>query len=466
MVTLHIGPSKSQVEGAQVYLKELREEFKLRSPGYFYSNKWRLRQWDGYVRYITERGYYPTGLSEDIVKYLIKKNIKYSIKLQREPLGVYPIPRKLGKLELRPYQLNAVKAVVTKSLKGNPFPRGILHEATNAGKNLIAAALFRAYGPYVRLIFIINRTHIYQQAIQELGELLPGEIGWIGPNRDIKYNRFMVCMAQSLVSQIKSLKQTFYQFDICIVDECHYASSKTYKVLLEKLEYAQVRVGMSGTPLKHSDKIKNMNIIAYFGNILHTTHNIELISKGYSTPVQVTIVKGNTKVFKNCSYKEEEERGIVNNEQRNKRAIKRIMLRVKQGNMPILVVCKYHYHTEQIYKLVKSTFPELKVNYIHVKVKDRLERLEKFKQGKYHILVSSLLIKEGKNLPLTKAIVYLAAGSSAITILQVIGRLLRKHKSKQKVYFDDFRDKGKYLSKHTRKRLKEYKLEGFTIKIK
>ena len=105
----------------------------------------------------------------------------------------------------------------------------------------------------------------------------------------------------------------------------------------------------------------------------------------------------------------------------------------------------------------------MRVNYIHVKVKNRLEILDQFKKGDIDILISSKLIKEGQNLPLIKAIVLACGGDSLIDLLQIIGRGLRKHKSKKVVYIDDFYDKGAYLERHSKHRVKELKKQQFKV---
>ena len=53
---------------------------------------------------------------------------------------------------------------------------------------------------------------------------------------------------------------------------------------------------------------------------------------------------------------------------------------------------------------------------------------------------------------------------SEIATLQALGRALRKHKTKDKVYVYDFYDQEKYLLKHSKERKKHYKAEGHEVK--
>ena len=54
---------------------------------------------------------------------------------------------------------------------------------------------------------------------------------------------------------------------------------------------------------------------------------------------------------------------------------------------------------------------------------------------------------------------------SEIATIQALGRALRKHKTKQKVYIYDFMDKEKYLLTHSKQRIKHYKKEGHSVTI-
>lgn len=465
-ILIQVRNSQCKVLTTINHIQGLRKEFRIRVPGAFYSPAYQQRRWDGFAYYITESGNFSSGLLPSICTYLKKEGFLYHLEDLRTKFKHDKVPTRVGNLELRKYQLASVKSIVNNYYDGLYFPRGIIDEATNAGKNLIAAALFKSYGEDKKLIFIVNRQHIYKQARQELAELVgEREIGFIGPD-GIKWNRFMICMAQSISSKIRTLSHQLSQFDIALLDECHYSSSPTYKEILLKLESSYVRVGMSGTPFKHKDKNKNQRILSFFGPTLHKTSNDDLIRLGFSTKPVVTILQGNTLITIKGNYKEEETQGLIKSKERNKRIIRRITTHQKKGRLPLLLVAKYHNHTELLYRKVCKAFPELRVKFIHVKVKDRMDILKEFKDGKLDILVSSKLIKEGQNLPLIKALVIACGGDSAIDTLQLVGRALRKHKSKSRVYIDDFYDRGHYLLRHSKHRLNSYKNEGFKIIIK
>ena len=54
---------------------------------------------------------------------------------------------------------------------------------------------------------------------------------------------------------------------------------------------------------------------------------------------------------------------------------------------------------------------------------------------------------------------------SEIATLQALGRALRKHETKEKVFVYDFYDQEKYLKEHSEERRKHYETEGHEVKL-
>ena len=54
---------------------------------------------------------------------------------------------------------------------------------------------------------------------------------------------------------------------------------------------------------------------------------------------------------------------------------------------------------------------------------------------------------------------------SEIATLQALGRALRRHETKEKVFVYDFLDKEKYLSGHSRARKRHYEKEGHEVHV-
>ena len=139
---------------------------------------------------------------------------------------------------------------------------------------------------------------------------------------------------------------------------------------------------------------------------------------------------------------------------------------MKYGRLPALVVCKYIQHCENIYKYLKETLEgNLNIAYVHVNTKDKERKkiMEDFRNGKIDILVSTTLIARGKNFPLLKLLINAASMDSQEKSIQFLGRLVRTHKSKSRVYLDDIQYFGDYLTRHGNHRRMYYQKEKLKV---
>jgi len=76
------------------------------------------------------------------------------------------------------------------------------------------------------------------------------------------------------------------------------------------------------------------------------------------------------------------------------------------------------------------------------------------------VLIASSIYDEGVDLPEVNVLIKASGGKSEVKTIQQVGRGLRPKKEKLIVY--DFNDmNSKFLSAHSKKRIKTYKQEGF-----
>lgn len=469
MIRILLDNNKSRVVGSRQVVAELNDIMKIRSPNYFWSVAWRQHKWDGYVRYVTETGLFSTGLLHEVVYWLKHWGKKFKIEDGRDSFKDLHEITKLGDKEFRPYQKAAIHATLNNTFEGVKYIRGILHEATNAGKNLIAAGIIKSFSNKRTWVFLIDNSEIYGQAIEELEELMPGEIGQI-QGKTVKWGRVTIAMVQSLSNLIKKdsrAKAKLGIVDGIIVDEAD--TTITKKAGQHVAAYcfnATIRIALSGTPLVHKDKTRNHLVLAYFGPIIHKISNKELVDQGYSAKPTIRFHNGNTKHRYDGDYQKEYRLGIVKSKERNKKVWKIIRKAVLANRVPILILVKLH---KQITYLMKygdyEIMETLGVTSVHHKTKGRAQIFKQFSQEKIPILISSMIIRRGKNLPIMRTLINAAGGDSEANTLQVLGRGLRRLPGKKdKIDFHDFWDEGKYLRRHSFHRLRTYKKEGFPIK--
>jgi len=445
-------------------VNDLHKSFKIRHPNAFYIRRGSRVNWDGYVQYITSNGSFLTGLLPQVVRYLTENSIKFKIKDYRKPVMTEKVPKSYMGFEFRDYQYETVKRVVKSKVAGIPFHRGVINEAMNAGKTLIMIGIYLSFRD-CDCIILLNDSNLFDQFKVDMPKFFTNsEWGYLR-GKEFREGNIMICMAQTLIRRVDSFD--FSRYKMVLVDECDLSDNSTYKSILTKLHNTSVRVGLSGTVFLSKlakDKIKTQNIKGFFGDELIQVKSIELMKKGYSTPIKILINMGNTLNVDDLDYNAEYERGITKNGHRTKVALKRVFNYLDQGKYPILVITKYHNHVDRIFRIFSRHIPNKWVmKKVHHKTKDRKSIIQDFKNGKIDILVSSYFIKRGQNMPLIQVIINLGGGLGPEGPLQVIGRGVRKHKSKEIFYYEDFFDEGRHLRIHSKRRIVYYKNEGFEV---
>lgn len=473
MIKIRVNNNKCELSGIGVPdLKKLRKEplLCIRVPGAFFSPAFKKRRWDGKFYFVNERGIFDTGKLPQVTGYLKSYGLKFKIIDERR--GFKPRFKVMGlrDFKLRDYQYEAQMAVTTNKVEGIDFPIGFIKAATNAGKTLISSVIHRAYNK--KTLFIINSKDLLEEALREVPQYLPDEVGYITAD-GIKWNNFMVVMVKTAHNRIHQIIPELKNYEVCIVDEADLATSKTYTTLLQNLFHCYVRVGMSGTQFTKlaKDKLKREKIRALFGENIFEISNMDLIEKGHSSKVEVTIVDGNKEVMgRKGFWKDEYDEGITRNDKRHERVFKRVDNHMSKGNYPMLIFAQYHEHVMNLYYYLMERYAyaesggAITIDWVHHKRKDRKEVVSRFRRGDIDILVGSMVLKRGKNFPLTKYILNAGGGDSFTNVLQgPIGRAVRIDKSKKLTYIEDMFDQGLYLKKHSKHRRIAYRNEGFKV---
>jgi superfamily II DNA or RNA helicase len=470
LVKIIVNNQKSRLIAPLKIKMQVRKVFAIKNKKAFWSPAFRKGQWDGYVRYMGEdSGLFSTGLLDQLCKHLDDLEEEYEIEDNREVFKDLHELNDMGGLEFRDYQLESVNSVLNNRFKGIRYQRGILNEATNAGKSLIAAGIYASFSQKRKGLFLVNNKTLFEQAYSDLCKLLGKEnVGRI--NADItEWKRINLCMVQTLGNRMKKdprYKNYLAQVDIIIVDEAdEVIGRKDCQAILNSSYNATIRIALTGTALKHKDPLKNQEQLSFFGPVLHTISNKQLVGLGVSTPPDIRIVLGNSTVRYDGDYKAEYHDGIIDNPIRHRRIWKKVMKHALKDRLPILILFKEHQHTRNLMECIPSEiYQKYNVRVVHHKTKARETIFRKFNEGKVDILLASMIIKRGKNLPLIKVLINAAGGDSEVALLQIFGRALRSHKTKKKVIIYDFWDVGKYLQRHSKHRLIYYKNQGFPVK--
>ena len=473
MVEIHINNNdKCQLVGDIKIITKLKKAFSRKHPNAFFLRRGGFVQsgWDGNIKYITDANYFKIGLLQDIHTY-IKDVLESEVDIRdhRPWTDIIPkIPRKVGDLEVRPYQYKAVRAILRNKVGDITSPIGVLNMATNAGKTLMMAMLYLAYGREIPCVVLIDDGDLFEQFKRELPQLLGDDVGFVR-GKEHNWNKFTVCMVQTLSRDIKYFAPQLRKKGIVAVDEADKGNSKSYKNIISHCTNAKVRVGLSGTiymsKLK-KDEVNDMNLKTFFGPTLYTITKKEMAELGHSTKIIARIVRGCTKpkVDDERDWKAEYDRNITYNEDRAMVCVDRIKWNIKFNRLPAMVICQFHKHIELMEMIFQRELGhKYKIAAVHGDTKNRKQILEDFRNGNIDILIASFIVKRGKNFPKTKLLLNAAGSDSQSTIWQLMGRLERTDESKKKAYMEDLFDTGKYMSRHSKHRLNYYRATNFKI---
>lgn len=468
MITIKINNNRGELIGDDKKLRLIQKAFKIRNPNAFFLRKHMPKGWDGKQSYITDTGTFNTGLLPQIVDYIKENGWKCKIEDNRLLDKVrLKIKDALGSFIYRDYQKDCLGKIINNEVEGIQFIRGIIKAATNAGKTGIMAGVYDI--TRVKTIIILNAKDLFDQVTNDFEQMIPGKWGVIKAG-EIKWNEVMICMAQTLSKRIKDNKRVqdkLKEYGCVMVDEGDLADSATYKGIIRYLYTTHIRLCFSGSILVSNlakYKIKAQNIKSVFGSLLFEIGNLELQELGFSSPIKLIINRGNTDSLPDESYDENYLLGIIKSKSRNNKIVKRIKFHLRNDRWPILITVKNHKHVDILYKKIIKAIPhEHRIDWVHHQRPERPQIIKQFKEGGLRILVASQIVKRGLNFPKMKAMINASGGLSPENVLQLLGRATRTDESKKETYFEDFYDKGRFLERHSKRRIITYKNENIPM---
>ena len=175
--------------------------------------------------------------------------------VDRSPLWETPVDENfLRTRTMRPYQLAAVQAVQESAEAGcHGF---LLEMATGTGKTTVAAAICRLYlqaGVAERILFLVDRDELYQQAVSDLDQVLEGQYRVVGyRDRDEDWTApIMVATVQAInaaTSHGEPIPPEWFQ--LIVSDEAHRSiSGPRHRDIFDAFNCD--KVGLTATPRQY-----------------------------------------------------------------------------------------------------------------------------------------------------------------------------------------------------------------------
>ncbi len=280
---------------------------------------------------------------------------------------------------------------------------------------------------------------------------------YYGNKKNLKYH-IDIALIQSL-SRIKD-KNIINKYGLVLIDECHHASSNTYRSVLRYITAKNI-YSFTGT-IKRKDRLEAISAM-YLGNVAYQVDRKKEIQK--RTYEQFLIPRITTfKVIDNTIKFTDIVNTMVENEKRNYLIVNDIISEMK-NKKNIIILTDRKKHIDILYnKLKYYDYPTYCISG-DTTVKERKIITNKLNEINGYILIAtSQLIGEGFDLPSLNTMFITMPLSFEGRLLQYIGRLHRNYQNQKYVTVYDYVDANVSLLQNMfQKRLKTYKMDGYKI---
>lgn len=338
----------------------------------------------------------------------------------------------MGRMELRPYQEEARRAVEDQWLAGTR--RTLLVLPTGTGKTIVFAKITEDMvrkGKHV--LILAHRGELLDQAADKIKKATglgcsveKAEETCIG-----QWFHVTVGSVQSLQQAKRLSKFSPDFFDTIIIDEAHHAISQGYQKVLQHFEQANV-LGVTATP----DRGDMRNLGEYFDTLAYEYSLPRAIKDGYLSPIkaltvplkldlsQVGVQAGDFKVGEIDTALDpylyqiaEEMRSYCMD---RKTVVFLPLIKTSQKFMRIL--------NEHGFRAAE----------VNGNSEDREQVLRDFDDGKYNVLCNSMLLTEGWDCPSVDCVIVLRPTKVRSLYSQMVGRGTRLYPGKKELLLIDF----------------------------
>lgn len=403
-------------------------------------------------------GLFFTGLLPRVKKYIKAKKLPIVIKGREEKIKPKQKMPVLTGIKFWTPQLKAIKKACRKG-------RGQIVLPTGSGKTVIALGLFFCFSSCVRL-FLCHTKDLYYQTIEELKKYKFKNVIEIKTNTN--WNEVKKVKNPILISLVQSFAKididNYIDFlDMIIVDEVHHVNSERSqygKILQSTL--APLRFGLTATPDPNTKKA--MLSEGLLGPVIYRLTTEEGVKNGMiaKPKINLEVVPYDVEINKICAFKYKNfyDYGIINNLYRNKKIIE-IARKCYNEKGASLILIERTEHGEVLQKLFLKA--GIKVPFVFGKTSsvERAKVKEDLLSGKIRIAIASRIWKEGLNIPNLTSVINAHGYKDEKGVIQVLGRGLRRTKTKKEIVLTDFLDPYKYLAEHTVSRIQTYRREGW-----
>ena len=429
-------------------------------------------------------GNYNVGLTIDIIKTIKKEYTNANIKFNDDILNVIRPNSSFSGIQIentlsfpiRDYQNDTLKSMYKSG-------RGIIELGTGGGKTFIFANflnLIYKHKSDLKCLIIVPSISLVEQCYKDFIDYgCNFTFSKFSGDNKLNLNVNVIIAGEDIINtkRKKSPKEIddLYDVNYLLIDEVH---ELTHTVKLNdfvKQIKTHNKFGFTGSLPKNPRDV--WNIFGNIGSLIYSKPSIELRDEGYLSPVEVKVIKlsyEESPVYKKYDETDEDSNTVDNfnsetsfiseSEFRNN-----VLYRICNSlDNNILILVNRIEHGNILTKYLTEKLPNKKIEFIHggVDVEDR-ERVRTSMETNNNIVCVAItkVFATGINVKNLHYIFFAGFGKSYTTIVQGIGRGLRKHESKSKLIVFDVCDNLRYSSSHMLSRIEVYEEEKIPYSV-
>jgi superfamily II DNA or RNA helicase len=324
--------------------------------------------------------------------------------------------------ELRPYQKDAVGAVLARSF-------GVLEAATGSGKTVMALAVIAARRQPT--LILVHSRELLHQWRSKINEFIGIEAGQIGDGR-CDPRPVSVAIVNSARKRLEELVPLFGQL---VVDECHRVPASLFTDVVSGFD-SYFMLGLSATAFRREDGMTKV-IYVYMGDPLYQV-DARLLSESGAvvrpqyeqrpTGFRYTFRGDYAKLLK----------ALTKNRQRNRLIVDDLAALLLKGHSgTVLVVSDRVAHCEMIRDLLTAEGLQSELLTGQVTTESRSAVVTAVQEGSVQVLIATVqLIGEGFDCAGLTTLVLATPIKFEGRLLQVVGRIMRPAEGKNAKVID------------------------------
>lgn len=334
----------------------------------------------------------------------------------------------------RPYQIEAIKGV-RKALETHASTVCVL--PTGTGKTTVASVLMNEW-PSGNCLFLAHTRELVDQAAArlagELGYPPVVEMGMRGGDEEVFYQGGMVVVGsvQSMLTDRRLAKYARHPFDLIVIDECHRATSSSYRKIVEYFTNANPScktLGLTATP----NRADGTALGLVFESVGYTMTIPDAIDGGWLVPLrQRCITVSETEIVGPGRKNEFGERDFTDSQIEEVFADIEALhatakpLVIEAAGRPTLVFCSTVRHAHELAAVINEYAPGSSAAVDGETPQEHRQNLiGKFRSGGTQFLCNAQLFVEGFDAPNCACVAVARPTKSQGRYTQMVGRALR-----------------------------------------